>query len=403
MKCNYGNCVSENKCACKPGYFNSLTPCDIEVPPLYNSRYIQKIIPGNSWVYNYISLGDITSDVQLQFQAVEGSATAYILLQSSDFYNLPTENGNSLPIAPTNSFDNTISYLITRQEVQARKGGWLIIALYNSGNLQARVRAQYVATFNSNGRMNYDNDNNSGNPTEDLVKTMIIVPILIVGFVLCIGVYIKSKAERRRDRNRNRIHRQVTPSENPRQNYDFVGIMDQTPPQTPQNQSFTPQNLSFTPHSQSLTPQNQSFTLQTQSFTQHSQSFIQQTPQDKEFLCQKDIQKFFPKKAFSQLQSPFPQAICSICLDDFDLESECHQLYCYHIFHEKCIEEWLAKHDSCPDCRKLMTREAIRKVAKAERKRMARQEQYALLSKYSPNQSPTAQRIQRLQSVHIAH
>jgi len=36
---------------------------------------------------------------------------------------------------------------------------------------------------------------------------------------------------------------------------------------------------------------------------------------------------------------------CSICLDEFRPETICHQLYCFHLFHEACIKSWLEKHD----------------------------------------------------------
>jgi len=366
--CNHGNCITGNKCACQLGYFDSIAPCDTEVPALYNQQYTQKIIPAKSWVYFFVSLHDIINDVQLQFQAVEGTATAYILLQSHDSYNLPTENDASLLITPTTNADNTISYQITSSKIQATKGGWLTVAFYNNGPLQARVRVQYVATINQNvgSDVTFDSDNGAGS-SDKLVKTVIVIPILVVGVILFVGFYIKSKAERLRNRHRNRVHQQVTPREHPRRSYEFVIPMDLTPPQTPQNQSSS-----------------------------------QQTQKPNQLLGQEIIQYYFPKKSFSQLKTPFPHTTCSICLDDFKAESECHQLYCFHIFHEKCIGEWLAKHDSCPDCRKPMTREAIKKIIKAERQRI-QQEQSALLSGRSPNQSPTAQRHQRLQSLHIAH
>lgn len=41
---------------------------------------------------------------------------------------------------------------------------------------------------------------------------------------------------------------------------------------------------------------------------------------------------------------------CSICLEKFD--SNCIALYsCDHIYHEKCIREWIKKSRLCPLCR----------------------------------------------------
>jgi len=268
-----------------------------------------------------------------------------------------------LLITPTNNVDNPLSHIITKKEVQATKGGWLILAFHNDGPEQARVRVQYVATTNSSGH--FDDDANDGtNSPGDLVKAIILIPLSVVGIVLCLIVYIKSRAERlrSRNRNRNRVHRQVN-SQHSRQNYEWVVVMDHTPPPTPQNQ---------------ISPD--------------------QTLQEKKLMSPEEIDYYFPKKAFSQLKTPFPQTTCSICLDDFKPENECHQLYCFHIFHKNCIGEWLAKHESCPDCRKPITREAIRKIIMAEKKRMIWQE-YALLSRQSPNQSSAVQRPQSAQSL----
>jgi len=340
--CNQGKCVSGNKCACKSGYFDSVAPCDVEVSSLYNQRYIQKIIPGNGWAYSYVPLENITSDVQLQFQAIEGTATAYILLQSNDSYKLPTERDNSLIITPTNNVDNTRSSIIPRQEIQAKNGGWLTLGLYNSGNLQARVRVQYVATVNSSGPRHFDDDDDYGiNSTRDLVKAIIIIPLSIVGVLFCAGVYVRVKVERLRNRPL-----QVSPLE-PREDYEIVIVGDHTPPSTPEN------------------------------------------PKQKDLLSQEEIQYYFPKRAFAKLKTPFPHATCSICLDDFQAESECHQFHCFHIFHEECIGEWLAKHDSCPDCRKPITKEAIRNFFRERRKQ--RKEQ----------QRQSVEQEQRSPSVHI--
>jgi len=45
-------------------------------------------------------------------------------------------------------------------------------------------------------------------------------------------------------------------------------------------------------------------------------------------------------------------AICSICLDDYsDTHVNIVQLDCGHIYHKKCIREWLDNNDTCPECR----------------------------------------------------
>lgn len=42
---------------------------------------------------------------------------------------------------------------------------------------------------------------------------------------------------------------------------------------------------------------------------------------------------------------------CSICLEVFDEGSKVNKFKCGHIYHKKCIIEWLSKDDSCPNCR----------------------------------------------------
>jgi len=42
--------------------------------------------------------------------------------------------------------------------------------------------------------------------------------------------------------------------------------------------------------------------------------------------------------------------ICSICLEDLKYD-KCVVLNCEHIYHKDCIQKWLKKNDSCPNCR----------------------------------------------------
>ena len=40
---------------------------------------------------------------------------------------------------------------------------------------------------------------------------------------------------------------------------------------------------------------------------------------------------------------------CSICLDN--IIDDAHHLICGHIFHSKCIQNWVIYHRTCPMCR----------------------------------------------------
>lgn len=43
---------------------------------------------------------------------------------------------------------------------------------------------------------------------------------------------------------------------------------------------------------------------------------------------------------------------CSVCLTQFELESEVNSLSCGHVFHKECLEKWLAYWNiTCPLCR----------------------------------------------------
>ena len=41
---------------------------------------------------------------------------------------------------------------------------------------------------------------------------------------------------------------------------------------------------------------------------------------------------------------------CSICLTDFNLKDKIISLECKHIFHVKCIRQWLSNGKKCPNC-----------------------------------------------------
>ncbi|XP_057814466.2 uncharacterized protein LOC131028234 [Cryptomeria japonica] len=46
-------------------------------------------------------------------------------------------------------------------------------------------------------------------------------------------------------------------------------------------------------------------------------------------------------------------SICAICLDNFLVEEQACEMPCNenHIFHTKCIRQWLKRQNTCPVCR----------------------------------------------------
>ena len=58
------------------------------------------------------------------------------------------------------------------------------------------------------------------------------------------------------------------------------------------------------------------------------------------------------EKQFARRRKQIPR-LCIICFEDFEREKEVIQLSCNknHIYHQKCLFEWLGKNKTCPLCR----------------------------------------------------
>jgi hypothetical protein len=63
------------------------------------------------------------------------------------------------------------------------------------------------------------------------------------------------------------------------------------------------------------------------------------------------IEEFVSKMMISNSYQNSYGEECAICLEVFNQESKVNKLKCGHIYHKKCIIEWLSKDYSCPNCR----------------------------------------------------
>jgi hypothetical protein len=59
---------------------------------------------------------------------------------------------------------------------------------------------------------------------------------------------------------------------------------------------------------------------------------------------------------------------CSVCRDEFVVDSKLVKLPCNHYFHGECVKPWLEQRNSCPTCRyELPTDDGDYELRKAER------------------------------------
>mmetsp|Transcript_98138 Transcript_98138/g.275991 ORF Transcript_98138/g.275991 Transcript_98138/m.275991 type:complete len:155 (+) Transcript_98138:610-1074(+) len=42
---------------------------------------------------------------------------------------------------------------------------------------------------------------------------------------------------------------------------------------------------------------------------------------------------------------------CQVCMEDFEEGDELRTLPCFHLFHAKCVDQWLKVNSICPTCR----------------------------------------------------
>lgn len=71
---------------------------------------------------------------------------------------------------------------------------------------------------------------------------------------------------------------------------------------------------------------------------------------------QADIDALPRKKITREMLGDDGNADCSICMDAVAPEEEVTELPCKHWFHHQCVAAWLKEHDTCPHCRKGITK-----------------------------------------------
>lgn len=72
---------------------------------------------------------------------------------------------------------------------------------------------------------------------------------------------------------------------------------------------------------------------------------------------QADIDALPRKKVSEDMLGPEYTAECSICMDEVNIGEEVTELPCKHWFHHPCVSAWLVEHDTCPHCRKGITKQ----------------------------------------------
>jgi E3 ubiquitin-protein ligase RNF115/126 len=69
-----------------------------------------------------------------------------------------------------------------------------------------------------------------------------------------------------------------------------------------------------------------------------------------------DIENLPHKKVDDEMLGAEHKAECSICMDEVSLGEEVTVLPCKHWFHHQCVSAWLGEHDTCPHCRKSISK-----------------------------------------------
>jgi E3 ubiquitin-protein ligase RNF115/126 len=72
---------------------------------------------------------------------------------------------------------------------------------------------------------------------------------------------------------------------------------------------------------------------------------------------QDDINSLPRKHVTVDMLGPEGTAECSICMEEVNIGEEVAELPCHHWFHHGCVAMWLGEHNTCPHCRKGITKD----------------------------------------------
>lgn len=67
-------------------------------------------------------------------------------------------------------------------------------------------------------------------------------------------------------------------------------------------------------------------------------------------LSEENLHTLLPKDKYRKELLEVGEAVCTVCLDEFTSNSEVRKLPCKHLFHARCIEDWLAAQGGLPNC-----------------------------------------------------
>tara|TARA_B100000035_G_C20995374_1_gene552210 strand:- start:804 stop:1184 length:381 start_codon:yes stop_codon:yes gene_type:complete len=72
-------------------------------------------------------------------------------------------------------------------------------------------------------------------------------------------------------------------------------------------------------------------------------------------ICKNKLSGYCKYKNLEESLTEITEKECSICLESFNLNDKIFNLNCGHIFHKKCLKEWINKDkNECPLCRNII-------------------------------------------------